>query len=152
MKTDLATQKRVGRLQTEAHDLGRRFGSVSFDREDGAWFYVEKLAMPPGWNKQSVGILIDIPWGTPGYPSLAPEWFWTDDDLATSSGKSINHFFTHGSGYSDRQHLDKGWGHFCVHLNQWQAKSGSSWRQGHSLVSYVDLIQAIFRDHRRLAR
>jgi len=152
MATDLATRTRIGRLQTEALELARRYRSVSYDREDGTWFYIEKLAMPPGWNKQYVDILIDIPWGNPGYPSVAPQWFWTDQDLATSSGRSIQHFFTRGSSFADRQHLDKGWGHFCVHINQWRPAGGRNWQQGHSLISYLDLIKTIFRDRKRLAR
>ena len=90
MTRDLETRRRLSRLKTEAIYLSQQFGSVRFDTESGTWFYVERFPISPGWNKTHIEVLIDIPHGTPGYPSVPPEWFWTDYDLRTSEGQPIN--------------------------------------------------------------
>src|SRR5664279_4700196 len=77
------TGLRKSRLQAEALLLAGRYGGVAYDKMDGAWLHVARFPLPRGWNKPSVEILIDIPVGVPGYPSVAPQWFWTDRDLRT---------------------------------------------------------------------
>jgi hypothetical protein len=150
MTNDLETRRRLGRLQAEALLLSQRLGDVRFDTQSGTWFYVERFPISPGWNKSHVEILIDIPCGTPGYPSVPPEWFWTDHDIRTDTGQSIYHFFTRGPS-ADKEHLDRGWGHFCIHLIGWRPAGGTDLLSGHSLVSYLNLIAAVFRDRRRLS-
>jgi hypothetical protein len=147
---DLETRRRLSRLKTEALMLSRRFSDARFDTESGTWFYVERFPIAAGWNKSHIEILIDIPHGTPGYPSVPPEWFWTDHDLRTNEGQSLNHFFTRGPS-TDREHLDHGWGHFCVHLIGWRPAGGADMLRGHSLLTYLDLIATIFRDRRTLS-
>ena len=80
MINDLETRRRLSRLKTEAILLSQQFGGVRFDTQHGTWFYVEQFPLSPGWNKTHIELLIDIPHGTPGYPSVPPEWFWTDYD------------------------------------------------------------------------
>ncbi len=147
---DLETRRRLSRLKTEALLLSQQFGDIRFDTKSATWFYVERFPIAPGWNKAHVEILIDIPHGTPGYPSVPPEWFWTDHDLRTDRGQSMNHFFTRGPG-SDKEHHSQGWGHFCVHLIGWRPAGGVDLMSGHSLVNYLNLIAAIFRDRRTLS-
>jgi len=147
---DLETRRRLSRLKTEALLLSQRFGDARFDTESGTWFYIERFPIAAGWNKSHIEVLIDIPYGTPGYPSVPPEWFWTDHDLRTNEGQSLNHFFTRGPS-ADRRHVDHGWGHFCVHLIGWRPAGGADLLHGHSLITYLDLIAAIFRDRRTLS-
>jgi Prokaryotic E2 family E len=146
--TDFDTRVRVSRLQYEAYFIGRKYGTVQIDRQDGTWAHVKKYYIPPGWNKKIVQILIDIPHETPGYPSVAPQWFWTDHDLRTIDGRPINHFFTQGGSFSDARYIKKGWGHFCIHLKDWHPSADAS--KGHSLLSYLDLISLTFRDQKSL--
>lgn len=144
-----ARSRRKGRLQTEILQLAGRYGEVSYDTMDGAWVLVPRFPLPRGWNKRQVAILIDIPWGNPGYPTIAPDWFWTDRELRTSDGRGISHFFPEQRSYNnstDREYLDKGWGHFCVHLTGWKSVSGSRYREGHTLLSYLNLMDLIFHD------
>lgn len=131
--------------------LGRKYGEVKYDKMDGAWLFIPTFDLPSGWNKSQVGVLIDIPWSTPGYPSVAPQWFWTDEDLETADGQSIGHFFTSGTHGGAQEYRDQGWGHFCVHLNEWRPASGANWLSGHSLITYLDLIRAIFHDRQTLS-
>ncbi|MFJ4539375.1 E2/UBC family protein [Streptomyces tibetensis] len=145
---DFDTAVRVSRLQYEAHFLGRKYGTVQIDRQDGTWVHIKNFEIPPGWNKKSVQLLIDIPHGTPGYPSVTPQWFWTDQDLRTSDGLPINHFFVAESSFNDAKYVRKGWGHFCIHLHAWHPSVDIS--KGHSLVSYLDLISYAFRDRKNL--
>lgn len=149
MSESLETKRRRSRLQAEAVLIGARFGEVSYDKEDATWLHVPHFRMPPGWNTDVVGILIDVPGGTPGYPVVEPEWFWTNHDLSTSGGTSIGHFFT---GDRDLKYQAQGWGHFCVHLNDWQPANGLNLRSGHNLLTYLNLIWTIFHDHRTLSR
>lgn len=145
---DLDARKRIGRLRAESMYITRQFGDVRFDQEDGTWFYVTSFELPNGWNKSTVELLIDIPSGTPGYPSVAPQWFWTDHDLCTHRGLPIGHFF---KANPDQIHDAKGWGHFCVHANEWRPSRGTDLKNGHSLITYLNLIRTIFHDHRTLS-
>ncbi|GAA2133169.1 hypothetical protein GCM10009760_09050 [Kitasatospora kazusensis] len=153
MATDLsAAGRRRSRLQAEVQLLAQRYRDVSFDRQDASWVHIGRFPVPGGWNRPQVEILIDVPHGNPGYPSVAPQWFWTDRDLRTSDGRAIQHFFTSGgSSLADRSYTTKGWGHFCIHVTSWLPSSGLRIREGHNLLSYLDLIAAVFRDRQRLA-
>lgn len=153
MAADLSpTGRRKSRLRAELQLLAARYGTVDSDQTDGAWVHIPRFPLPSGWNNREVEILIDVPYGNPGYPSVPPEWFWTDHDLRTSDGRTIGHFFTTGSsGYVDRAYLDRGWGHFCVHVTAWRPSGGLRLQEGHTLLSYLDLIAAIFRDRKTLA-
>jgi hypothetical protein len=142
---------RKSRLQTESYLLARRYGSVAYDQQDGSWLHIAKFPVPHGWNKSFVEILIDIPWGVPGYPSIAPKWFWTDRDLQTRDGRDIGHFFAAaGSGQVDKLYLDKDWGHFCVYLRSWRPSSGNAIQTGHNLLTYLALIDTVFHDRATL--
>ncbi|MEU4229126.1 E2/UBC family protein [Nonomuraea sp. NPDC026600] len=131
--------------------LGRRYGEVSFDSQDASWIHIPSFPLPPGWDRRQVAILIDIPWGTPGYPSVAPEWFWTEHDLRTKTGKKIGHFFVEAPiRDSDRDYLAAGWGHFCVHLQgPWRPSTNIA--NGHNLLSYANLIWSVLRNPPDLA-
>lgn len=149
---DIERTRRLSRLKAESILLGRRYGKVAFDQSDGTWLHIPDFPIPPDWNTDIVELLIDIPHATPGgYPSIAPQWFWTNDDLRTKNGKSIGHFFTQSTTFVDQGHRENNWGHFCLHVNYWQPSGGSNLRAGHSLLTYVDLIGAVFRDWRTLS-
>lgn len=154
MAVDLSPAgRRKSRLRAELQLIAARYGEVESDQQDGAWVRVPYFPLPPGWSKDDVDILIDVPYGNPGYPRVPPEWFWTDKGLTTSDGRPISHFFTYASSnLADSRYLDKGWGHFCVHVTAWRPSSGLRLLEGHTLLSYLDLIGAIFRDRRTLAR
>lgn len=144
-----STGQLKGRLQTESLLLAKLLGEVAYDREDGTWFHVPNFILPPGWNKRSVEILIDIPHGVPGYPQVPPQWFWTDLDLKTSDGRPLRHFFRQGHRTEDKKYIDRGWGHYCAHLERgarWQPAAGGAWRRGHNLVTYVNMIRTILQD------
>lgn len=145
---DLATRQRLSRLRAECILLTKKYGEARFDTQDGSWVYVPNFPIASGWNKSHVEILLDIPWGSPGYPSQAPQWFWTDSDLVTSDGRPISHFFVGSE--TERDYIDKNWKHFCVHVKAWRPAGASNLTAGHSLLSYTELISAIFRDRRTL--
>jgi hypothetical protein len=140
---------RKSRLRAELQLIAARYGTVDSDKRDGAWVRVKHFPLPPGWSRDEVEILIDIPYGNPGYPRVPPQWFWTKKDLTTLNGQHIRHFFISGN-HADRTYLEKGWGHFCVHVLSWQPAGGLRLREGHTLVSFLDLIAAIFRDRKSL--
>ena len=140
-------QRRLGRLKAEAYMIAQRYGvNVRYDREDGTWLHVERLPLPTGWNRPTADILIDIPHGTPGYPQIAPEWFWTNRDLMLQNGRLISHFFNLGSQGVDEEHWRKGFGHFCVHLNSWRPSAGLALERGDTLLSYLHIILQVFQD------
>jgi hypothetical protein len=142
---------RKSRLRAELHLLAARYGTVSMDQQDGAWVLVQHFPLPPGWSRGRIAILIDIPHGNPGYPHVAPDYFWTWRDLRTDDNRSISHFFTQASSV-DRTYHDRGWGHFSVHVlpGGWRAAGGSRLQDGSTLLSYLDLIACVFRDRKTL--
>jgi hypothetical protein len=148
---DRELQRRLSRLQAEALLLGRKYRTINYDRQDGTcWLHIAHFPVGPGWNKSIVELLLDIPHGTPGYPQVAPSWFWTDRDLMTNEGQPIKHFFVSGTSHADAQHLEKGWGHFCVHVKSWRPSPGYAITHGDSLLTYVELIRKVFHDRQRL--
>jgi hypothetical protein len=148
--TDQERQQRLSRLQTEALYLASKYGAVNYDHQDGTWLHIARFPVAPEWNKPFVELLLDIPQGTPGYPWVAPSWFWTDSDLRTREGHSIQHFFITGSSHADLQHLEKGWGHFCIHVKSWRPSPGRAITRGDSLLTYVEAIRRVFHDRKRL--
>ncbi|GAB2723826.1 DUF4189 domain-containing protein [Kitasatospora kifunensis] len=79
MAADLsAAGRRRSRLQAEVQLLAQRYREVNFDQQDASWVHIGRFPVPGGWNRPQVEILIDVPHGNPGYPSVAPQWFWTD--------------------------------------------------------------------------
>jgi hypothetical protein len=144
-------------LEAEVLYLARRFGPVRYDDQDATWLLIETFPIPTGWNKRQVSILVDVPAGTPGYPQLAPQWFWTDRDLRTSLGQPIAHFFAGAGtgGGTNQEHWQRGWGHFCLHVRSWHpvlATAQRDLRAGDSLLTYLELIAMVFHDRRTLAR
>ena len=148
--TDVELQRRLSRLQIEALYLARRYGDVQYDPQQGTWVHIKHFPIGAGWNLSSIELLIDIPYGTPGYPQLAPSWFWTDSDLRTNDNRPIQHFFTTGSSLADARHLAKGWGHFCVHPKSWRPSPGNAITRGDSLLTYTELIRKVFHDRQKL--
>lgn len=141
-------KKLRGRLKVEAELIARRYGEASYDQKDYSWLFVNNFPVPEGWNRSKAAILIDIPTGSIDYPQQAPHWFWTDKDLATADGRSIGHFFLNESGAD--KYSSQGWGHFCIHVNDWRPSSGGAMQSGHSLMTYLDLIALVFRDKQTL--
>ncbi len=147
------TQMRIARLRAEASYVINAFRvNVNYDTQQGKWFHIERLPLPSGWNNPTADILIDIPYGDPGYPQVAPEWFWTNWNLATKNGRSISHFFKIGQQGVDQQHWDKGWGHFCLHLESWRPRTGVEFDRGDYLVTYLQVIMQVFHDQKTLAQ
>lgn len=140
-------QRRLGRLRAEAHLVANRYGvNVRYDKEDGTWFHIARLPIPAGWNHTTADILIDIPHGTPGYPQVAPQWFWTNRDLMSSDGRPIGHFFKLGQQSVDQKHWERGFGHFCIYMNNWQASGDTAIESGDNLLSYLHIILQVFHD------
>lgn len=146
---DLRLRKLKSRLNAEALQVAGKYGATSYDDEGATWLHVQDFKLPEGWNRSKVGILIDIPVVGLGYPHVAPQWFWTSRDLKTRDGAGIGHFFSAGSN-SNSEYERQGWAHFCIHVNIWKPAGGSDLRQGHSLLTYLDLINTVFHDHKTL--
>jgi len=151
-QSDLELQRRLGRLETEALYLAQRYGSVNYDAQAGTWLYIERFPVGPGWDRTHVALLLDVPHGTPGYPQVSPTWFWTDRNLKTREGKPINHFFISASSHANPRYLEKGWGHFCVHVKSWHPASGKNLLRGDSFLTYIELIRVILHDRRTLSQ
>ena len=141
---DLVLQRRLGRLEAEVLHLFPIYGAVGYDDIGASWVYIERFPIGSNWNRSEVQILVDIPNGNPDYPSVPPKWFWTFKDLKTRNGKSLDHFFIDGSSNADPQYLKKGWGHFCIYVNNWKPTPANDLARGHSLVSYLEMISFVF--------
>jgi hypothetical protein len=146
------TQKRLNRLEAEALFIthNRKWGSVEYDTEDGHWFMVERLPIGNQWNVQTASILIDVPHGTPGYPILAPSWFWVDKDLRTREGLRPANLFEAGDSTAHKEYANNGWGHFCLKMKTWHPRTDIFFAQGDSLISFLEALEVVFHDKPRV--
>jgi uncharacterized protein Usg len=146
------TTRRLSRLRAEAHLVSGKFDlNVHYDRVEGSWFHIERFPLPVGWNRSTADILIDIPHGSPGYPNVAPQWFWTNWDLATSDGQPIGHFFKIGQHKVDQIYWSKGYGHFCVYVREWRPFNSPSLELGDNLLKYLQIVVKVFHERQKIA-
>jgi len=96
---------------------------------DHTWVIVKKFALPPGWNKATTSVLIEIP---AGYPATPPDNFYTDSDLLLAGGNPPD------AATSAREFAGRAWRQFSWHLSdatEWQPHADP--QLGHNLVTFL---------------
>ncbi len=89
--------------------LRRRFAAVEHDG-NGGWVLLQDVALPAGWDRACIDVLVLIP---PGYPATPPDNFFVPAGFRLGSGQSP-------SNYSESQSLIGGqWGQFSFHAQEW---------------------------------
>ena len=129
------------RVYREALLLARQFPTVDYDDEDGRWLHIPHFPLPGGWDRPETALLLDLP---RGYPHLPPDGFYIDRYLRTRHGRQIDHYFEARG--SHNPYADKGWGWFCIHLNQAAWRPTADLVSGDNLLKLAALIRAIFTE------
>ena len=132
---------RLRRVYQEVLLLAEQYGVIDYDDEDGDWVHIPYFALPAGWDRQTTGLLIKLP---RGYPHVPPDGFHIDRYLRTQDGRRVEHYFEEQGGYNP--YADRGWGWFCIHLNQGRWRPTSDVGQGDNLLRLTALIRAILTE------
>jgi hypothetical protein len=132
---------RVQRVHQEALLLARQFGVVDYDDEDGRWVHIPRFPLPTGWDRPTTDLLLVLP---SGYPHVPPDGFYIDRFIRTSSGQRVDHYFEERGTYNP--YAEKGWGWFCIHLEQGSWCPTGDVLRGDNLLKLTALIRAILTE------
>jgi hypothetical protein len=135
------THPRVDRVYQEAFLLAQHYGIVDYDDEDGRWVHIPCFRLPAGWDRATTGLLLVLP---SSYPHVPPDGFYMDRFLRTRNGHRVEHYFERQGQYNP--YADKGWGWFCIHLNQSAWKPASDVVRGDNLLTLANLVRAILSE------
>lgn len=96
-------------LEAEVVLLRNRYGSLTRGQKDD-WILFEAFALPSGWNRSTIEVLVILP---PGYPATPPDNFFVRNGLRTADGALP-------SNYSENQTvLGSAWAQFSFHVQEW---------------------------------
>jgi hypothetical protein len=132
---------RMQRVYQEVLLLAQQFGVVDYDNEDGRWIHIPDFELPVGWDQQKTGLLLVLP---SGYPHVPPNGFYIDRFLRTCDGHRVSHYFEEQGDYNP--YADRGWGWFCIHLDQGAWRPTSDVLCGDNLLKLAALIRAILTE------
>ena len=152
---------RKKRIMTEISQLlvplyGR--DNLKWDPEEKCeWIMFERFRLPPGWlnkrpdspfhNTAYTPLLIEV---SAGYPSVAPQNFYSEQQLQCGTD-FINHYFDRpGTGTSANKYTSKGWAWLCIHVTAWDYKTNVA--KGDNLLTVCRLIFDILSDKRNARR
>ena len=119
-------------MRAEAYLLMKRFGRVEFDVEHFWWFWVHRFPLPPGFNKEESGLLVEL---DVTYPFTPPVNVYLDRNIRFSSGEAIDHYFP---GSYQNKLFSKGWAWLSLHVEGW--KPDANIVRGDNLLKYCDLV------------
>jgi len=119
-------------MRAEAYLLMKRFGRVEFDVEHFWWFWVHRFPLPPGFNKEESGLLVEL---DVTYPFTAPKNCYLNRNIRSSTGDPIDHYF---SGSYHNKFFSKGWAWLSLHIDGW--KPDANIVRGDNLLRYCDLV------------
>lgn len=100
----------IERFILEIEELNLRYRSLDFD-DSGNWVYIPQFDLPPGWNRRTSELLIEIP---AAYPATPPDGFFIDRKLRTKDGGKPGHYF------EDCKYTKQGWAWLCLHIENWK--------------------------------
>ncbi len=126
------------RFQTEVDALRMAYPDVSYDKDNHFWVYIKGFDLPPGLNKKSSDLLIEVP---RNYPFGPPKNFFLDRTIKTRRGRSIEHYYPN---QQYNKYLDKGWAWFSLHIKTWKVKAEIA--ESDSLLTAVDLAYLTLQD------
>lgn len=89
------------------------YDQVDFD-DLARWVHILEFDLPPGWDRETTGLLIEIP---PAYPATPPCDFFIDQKLKTKDGRTPEHY------YQDSKHKKQGWAWLCLHIKGWEPRA-----------------------------
>ena len=118
----------IERFILEVELLGLRYRALDFD-DVGRWVYIPEFDLPPGWDRKTTGLLIEIP---SAYPNTSPDGFFVDQRLRTKDERTPAHY------YEDSKYRKQGWAWVCLHIENWRPQSNVV--DGDNLLKLVECI------------
>lgn len=120
------------RILLEVALLEQAFSAVDYDSERFLWVCIHDFKLPRGFNKDTSGLLIELP---RNYPFSPPTNCFLDRSIRTGDGRWIrDHYFPDRS-YN--KYYDKGWAWFCFHIKNWKVKEDVM--KSDNLLTCVDI-------------
>ena len=117
------------RRRLEIELLRRQYQQVEHG-PDLDWILFRAFPLPPGWDRESVDLLVLIP---PGYPETAPDNFHVQNGLRTESGAGPGN-------YSENQEvLGESWAQFSYHAEGWSPSPDPL--DGDSLLTFMVAVE-----------
>ena len=117
------------RRLSEVELLHRRYSQV----EHGAdldWVLFHGFPLPPGWDRETIDLLVLIP---RGYPETPPDNFYVRNGLRLQSGSTPGNF---SEGVDIR---GESWAQFSFHADTW-TPTPDLWR-GDTLVTFMAAVE-----------
>lgn len=115
------------RLRLELERIKVEYGDVEV-APDGAWFKVVNWKLSPGWNKESIALLVQIP---PGYPVTPPDNFYTNNDLYLVNGGEPS------NSTRDFSLAGHSWRQFSYHVEAGDWQPHPDVLKGHNLLTFL---------------
>lgn len=116
-------------LDFRVHELDmlrQRYGAVELG-SDLRWVLFRSFWLPPGWNRQTIEVLVLLP---PAYPLVPPDNFFVREGLRTTEGHLPGGYFE-----GQTSVLGPGWGQFSFHAQGWRPGPGLT--EGDNLVTFM---------------
>jgi hypothetical protein len=104
------------RILLDLYLLQQAYRIVKYDRDRLLWVLIQDFDLPPGYNKHSSELLVELP---RNYPFGPPCNFFLDRSIKTEKGKSIQHYYP---GRQYNKYYDKGWAWFCITFKNWKVR------------------------------
>lgn len=76
------------------------------------WILFRSFPLPPGWDRESIDLLLLVPGG---YPETPPDNFYAENGLRTASGAAPGNY--------EENHLEaagRRWARFSYHAERWE--------------------------------
>jgi hypothetical protein len=125
--------------------------NIEWDTDEFRWIMIQKFRLPKGWVNRRLDspfygtiytpLLIEIP---VGYPSVAPQNFYSEQQLQCGTDFISHYFDRPGTGTSQNKYTDKGWAWLCVHVLAWECKTNLT--KGDTLLTICRIIFDILSD------
>lgn len=101
------------------------------------WFIINAWDLIPGWNKTQTRVLVLL---APGYPTTAPDNFYTDNDLRLANG-------TVPGNTSPGQSVAGGqWLQFSYHIQAGDWQPHADPLQGHNMLTFLEGVAARLKE------
>jgi Prokaryotic E2 family E len=102
------------RTIAEIELLSTHYGNVCFDQDDPSVVLIEQFPLPPGYNRRSCELVIDL---GKSYPELSPQDWYINRGLR-KYGRSISHYYENG--FSGKKFCEDGYAWCSFHLKGWR--------------------------------
>jgi len=121
----------IERQKQEIGLVQSRFDDIEVG-SDGDWIIVGRWALPPGWNKTVLKVLVLVPLG---YPATPPDNFYTDLDLRIEGGAQPGNT-------SATSQLGREWLQFSYHVEAGDWQPHAEVLEGHNLLTFLEGVRA----------